>query len=243
MNIISLGSNCEMSYMIKRYISIIPNSQVYTHLFAWCNITLKGIIYFLKNPEKLNINNFRIIYKILNENCDDISRKLYYDFDELIDDIKIIPNISSIHIDIDLQCEDLYIWTHGIQIPFKNFNQTHYDEYVNNVTNKSIHIIDKTLCILKDNNVKLFCIKCLKDEYSLEEIIEVNSLLLNLSSNNYISIILEEDININNLILKNSCIICDPKLTGHHEAVYSYKYNTYYYYLQLFNLSKKMLNI
>ena len=102
---------------------------------------------------------------------------------------------------------------------------------------------------INDNNVKLFCIKCLKGEYSLDEIIELNGLLLNLSSNNYISIILEEDnnininININNLKLKNSCIISAPKLTGHHEAIDSDRYNTYDYYIQLFKNSKKMLNI
>jgi hypothetical protein len=245
MNIISLGSNCEMSDMVNRYISIIPNSQMYTHLFAWCNITLKGIIHFLKNPEKLNINNFIIVYRLFNANGNNISRKLYYDFDEFIDEIKIIPNISSIHIDIDYRCDDVYIWIHGIQIPFCNFNQTDYDQYVNNVKTKTNHIIYKTVCILNDNNVKLFCIKCLKSEYSLDEIIELNGLLLNLSSNNYISIILEEDnnININNLKLKNSCIISAPKLTGHHEAIYSDRYNTYDYYIQLFKNSKKMLNI
>jgi hypothetical protein len=248
MNIISLGSNCEMSMMTQGYIrDIIPNSLIYTHLFAWANIKINGINYFLKNPSQLNFSNFRTIYRLYAKNGNNISKNGtgYYDFNELLEDMKTIQNIESIHIDVDYTFEDTFFWTHGIQLSINQFNESNNSDYLNDVKNKTTHIIEKTLSILNNNDVKLFCIKCLKGEYSFEDIIELNSLLLNYSSNNYVSIIVEKDENINldNLNLTNTSIISASKLTGHHEAIYSDRYNTGIYYKQLFENAKKMLNI
>jgi hypothetical protein len=247
MNVISLGSNCEVSDMINKHLStIIPNVNTYSHLFAWSNITIKGINYFFKNPDLLNFNNFRCIYRFFDQDSVNISKNSgYYESNEFLEDIKITENISSIHIDVSYIFEDIYLWTHGIQIPISNFNENDIEKYLNDVKNKTNHIIKKTLDTMNDNNVKLFCIKCLKGEYSIQDIIELNTLLLNYSSNNYMTFIVEKDENIilKNLNLTNTGILVVPKLTGHHEAVHSHLYNTDIYYIELFKKTKQMLNM
>ena len=248
MQVISFGSNCEISLMLNRHISsIIPNSLIYSHLFAWANIKINGINHFLKNPTQLTFNNFKTIYRLFSKNGNNISKNegCYYHFNELLEDMKNIQNIDSIHIDVDYTFEDIYFWTHGIQVPINMFNQCKHNEYLNDVKNKISHLIDKTLSSLNNNEVKLFCIKCLKGEYLLQDIIALNNLLLNYSSNNYMSIILESDENINldNLNLSNTCIISTSKLTGHDHAMSSERYNTDIYYKELFENTKKMLNI
>jgi len=247
MNVISLGSNCEVSDMINKHLlTIIPNVKTYSHLFAWSNTTIKGINYFLKNPNLLDFNNFRYKYGIFNQQGTNVSKNgCYYEFNEFLEDIKITENISSIHIDVSCTLEDVHLWTHGIQIPISEFNENNIENYLNDVKNKTNHIIKKTLDIINDNNVKLFCIKCLKGEYSIQDIIELNTLLLNYSSNNYMTFIVEKDENIilNSLHLTNTGILVVPKLTGHHEAVHSHLYNTDIYYIELFKKTKQMLNM
>jgi hypothetical protein len=247
MNIISLGSNCEVSQMINKYSSsIIPNRIVYSHLFAWTNITIKGVNHFLKNPNLLDFNNFRYKYSIFNQQGTNVSKNsCYYEFNELVEDKKLIEDVSSIHIDVFCTFEDLHLWTHGIQIPISEFNENNIENYLNDVKNKTSHIIKKTSDIMNNNDVKLFCIKCLKDEYSIQDIIELNSLLLNYSSNNHMAFIVEKDENkiLDNLNLTNACIVEAPKLTAHNEAVCSDRYNTHIYYIELFKNAKQMLNM
>jgi hypothetical protein len=247
MNVISLGSNCEMSKMINdQLLNMIPNSKFYTHFFAWTNVTIKGVNHFFKNPSFLDFNNFRYIYRFFDQDGFNISKNSgYYEFNEFLEDKKFIENISSIHIDVSYTFEDIYLWTHGITMSIHDFNENNIENYLNDVKNKITHIIKKTLHIINDNNVKLFCIKCLKGEYSIQDIIELNSLILNYSSNNYIAFIVEKDENIilDNLNLTNTCIVEASKLTGHHEAIHSHLYNTDIYYIELLKKTKQMLNM
>ena len=194
----------------------------------------------------LDFNNFRYKYGIFNQQGTNVSKNWgYYEFNEFLEDKKITENISSIHIDVSYTFEDVELWTHGIQIPISEFNENNIENYLNDVKNKTNHIIKKTLDVINDNNVKLFCIKCLKEEYSIQDIIELNTLLLNYSSNNHMSFIVEKDENLilDNLKLTNTCIVEAPKLTGHHEAVHSHLYNTDIYYIELLKNAKQMLNM
>lgn len=246
MNIISLGSNCETSMMISNHaLAIIPNSILYTHLFAWSNITIKGVNHFFQNTNLLNFDNFRYVYRFFDNCVNNISKKLYYDLNECIQDAQNHQNISSIHIDIDYTFEEIYVWSHGIKIPFQDFNLTIIENCLSDLKNKTNHMIEKTLRIMNDNNVKVFCIKCLKEEYSIQDIIELNSLILKCSSNNYMSFIVEKDENIilDELKLTKTYILNVPKLTAHNEAIYSSRYNTDVYYIELFENTLKMLNI
>jgi len=126
-----------------------------------------------------------------------------------------------------------------------DFNKDKSEEYINTIHSKNNHLIEKFNNILKNQEPKLFCIKCLAGEYSIENIIDLNNSLLKYSPQNYLAIICEEDKNINldNLNLINTCIIVSPKLTGHNEAILSEKYNTEIYYKQLFEKAKMMMNI
>jgi hypothetical protein len=249
MNIISLGSNCEVSEMImKHLLNMLPNSKFYNHLFAWTSVPIKGINHFFKNPSFLDFNNFRYVYRIFNEQDGNINKKAdYCDFNELVEDIRLSEDTHSIHIDVSYSFEDIYTWTHGIVMSISDFNDNNnnIEKYLNDLKNKTTHIIKKTLDIMENDNVKLFCIKCLKGEYSIQDIIELNTLVLNCSSNNYLLFIVEKDENIilDNLNLTNTCIVEAPKLTGHHEAVYSDRYNTDIYYIELFKNAKQMLNM
>lgn len=249
MNVISLGSNCEVSHMFLVYLSsIIPNARIYSHLLAWSTIKINNIRHFLENPAKLSFDNFVVVYKLFsNGNTVNLSKNGhgYTDFNHLLEDMKDIPNIESIHIDVEYTFEDIYFWTHGTQVAINNFDQHKINDYLNDVKSKTTHLIDKTLSIKTDNDIKVFCIKCLKGNYSLQDIIDLNSLLLNYSANNYMSVIVEEDENINfdDLKLVNTCIVRAPKLTEDHEAVFTYRYNTDFYYRQLFEETKKMLNV
>jgi hypothetical protein len=246
MRIISLGSNCEMGKMINNHLlSMIPNSSLYSHLFAWSNIKIKGINFFLKNPNLLDFNNFKCKYKFLNSTGEAKTFMSYNELKIYLKENEIIEENCSIHLDIDYTFEDIYMWTHGIEINKSDFNENNIEEYLDELKNKSKHIIKKTLYIMDDNNIKLFCIKCLKGEYSIQDIIELNTLILKYSSNNYISFIVEKDENIilDNLNLTNTCILEVPKLTGHHEAIHSDRYNTDIYYIDLFEKVKIMLNV
>ena len=241
MNIISLGSNCDMSLMIQNHINnYIENTILYTHLFTWSAIKINNINYFLKNPDLLIDNNFRPIYRLIsNSNGYNFSRNKYgyYNLNDFLEDIQINSNVDLVHIDIDFKYEDINFWTHGIQCPIYEFNKDKNKDYINSVKNKKDHLVDKFLNILKNQQPALFCIKSLAGEYSLEDIIELNNLLLKYSSQNYIGIIVEEDenINLNNLNLKNTCIIVFPRLTNN-EGIYLY-------YQKLFEKAKIMMNL
>jgi len=247
MNIISLGSNCEMSSMINNQSkNYIENCNLYTYLFTWSNIKIDSINYILQNPEIINSTNFKPVYRIFDKNGN-ISKNYYgyYDVNELYQDIENISTIDNFHFDIDFKYEDIYFWLHGIHINFNDFNKNKYEEYINTINSKNNHLIEKFHNILQNQEPKLFCIKCLAGEYSIENIIDLNNSLLKYSPQNYLAIICEEDKNINldNLNLINTCIIVSPKLTGHNEAILSEKYNTEIYYKQLFEKAKMMMNI
>lgn len=248
MNVISLGSNCEMSMMINNHFhNYIDNYTLYTYLFTWSNIKFNSIDYIFKNPEIINPNNFTFIYRLFNKNSNNISKDCYgyYNRDELYEDLINIENIDNIHIDIDLKYENVYFWSHGIQINFNDFNKDKYEEYINTINSKNNHLIEKFHNIFQNKERKLFCIKCLAGEYSIENIIDLNRTLLQYCPQNYLAIIVEEDKNINldNLNLINTCIVTSPKLTGHHEAVFSERYNTEIYYKELFEKVKIMMNL
>jgi hypothetical protein len=244
MNIISLGSNCEMSLMINNQSkNYIENSILYTYLFTWSSIKIDSINYIFKNPEIINSTNFKTVYRIFNK-YGNISKNHYgyYDINELYQDLQNISNIDNFHFDIDFRYEDVFFWSHGIQVNFNDFSKDKCEEYNNTIHSKNNHLIEKFNNILQNQEPKLFCIKCLAGEYSIENIIDLNRTLLQYCPQNYLAIIVEEDKNINldNLNLINTCIIVAPKLTGHNEAILSEKYNTEIYYKQLFEKIKNL---
>jgi len=248
MNIVSLGSNCEVSMMIEGLSKCcIQNAQLYTHLFAWSKISIIDINYFLKNPEFLDINNFKPIYRLFHMNGDNISKDGlgYYDVTLLLEDLIIIPDIHTIHIDMYYDNDGVNSWSHGIIVSISEFDQKNIDTYLDCVRSKINHLIQKTLNIMSDDSKKLFCVKCLRNEYTLQDLMVLKQLLLQKSSNNYIAIIAEEDDNVNlyDLELSNMCVMRVPKLTGHHEAVYYDRYGTDFYYKQLFEYSQKLFDL
>ena len=245
MNIISLGSNCDMSLMIQNHINnYIENTILYTHLFTWSAIKINYINYFLKNPDLLIDNNFRPIYRLIsNSNGYNFSRNKYgyYNLNDFLEDIQINSNVDLVHIDIDFKYEDINFWTHGIQCPIYEFNKDKNKDYINSVKNKKDHLVDKFLNILKNQQPALFCIKSLAGEYSLEDIIELNNLLLKYSSQNYIGIIVEEDenINLNNLAINDKIFVYNLKIENNKKVLIDWR-NFDYNYNIVFNNIKKI---
>jgi hypothetical protein len=241
MNIISLGSNCDVSLMIQNHINnYIPNSILYNHLFTWSAIKINDINHFLRNLDLLIDSNFKQIYRLLrNFDGSNFSRNKigYYDLNEFLKDIENNSDADSVHIDIDFKYEDINFWTHGISMSINEFNKDKNEEYINCIKSKKDHLVDKFLNVLNNQEPKLFCIKCLAGEYSLQDIIDLNNLLLKYSAQNYIAIVVEEDKNIdlNNLNLKNTCIVISPRLTSHQGIDL--------YYEQLFEKARIILNL
>lgn len=244
MQILSLGSNCEVGKMIETYASIIPNSMLESTLFGWANIKIKDMNYLLKNPELLNDSTFKIVYRLMNGDRNNSRNGCgYYNLNELHDDISKISNIDSVHIDIESNHENIQMWTHGVIVSLHEFIQNDHTKYIHDVTSKLNYLIKKTSDMMYNTDRKVYVIKCLKNEYTLQDIIDFNNILLTYSSQNYMSIIVEEDstINLDNITLKNTTIVCAPKLTGHDEAIYSDRYNTFVYYHQLFEKTNRLL--
>lgn len=186
----------------------------------------------------LNDNNFKIVYRFIRNTdgynlcIDKYSTNDFEYFAQLVNIYSAQQNIENVdvHIDIEIKYDDddnsyfkyidkdclkydTAIWLHGITMNIKEFNKDKQLEYIDCVKNKQIHLSNKTYNIITNNdNSTLFVIRCLYQQYSLNEILELNNLLLNISSNNYLGIILEEDENINldELDLKNTCIVTYP---------------------------------
>jgi hypothetical protein len=56
MNIVSLGSDCTTSFMIKNADINPIESELYTHLFTWSAVKINHIIKILQNPDLLKDN-------------------------------------------------------------------------------------------------------------------------------------------------------------------------------------------
>jgi hypothetical protein len=95
----------------------------------------------------------------------------------------------------------------------KQFTNGKGNYFADTVKSKKDHFVKKFYDILENkDNPTLFCISCSISNYSLNEIIDLNKLLLNYSEKNYLAIIVEEDVNIklDDLELKNTCIVIYP---------------------------------
>ena len=105
------------------------------------------------------------------------------------------------------------------------------------------HLAKKSISLLNNNTdiIKIY-IKCLKNEYTLDSIINLSNLFTN-RPNIYIGIIYEcdKDINIENKNTNVVLVRCD-KLTGHLEAIFSELYNTKEKYFYLFETLDRLSN-
>jgi hypothetical protein len=239
MTVLSFGSNCEVGMMINRYY----NNNIYSNLFNWTNITLDNLILVLNNIECLyNNNNVEFIYRVLNNGANVYQSKN-------IEDIKNFninnPNNYSIHIDYEFffNKKNIY-WTHGIIMDineFINSNSNNLESYKSSILSKFNHLVENTIKILNNNTdiIKIY-IKCLKNEYTINDLKNLINLFIN-KSNIYIGIIYEseEEINIES---KNTLLIRSNKLTAHNEAIYDHLYNTQEKYFYLFENLDKISN-
>jgi hypothetical protein len=246
MKTFSLGSNCEMHLMIDNHVKkYIPEAIISSNIFGWANVKINLINDILKNPGVLTSQNFSRIYRLFSKTGSNISKGNwgYHDFSELLCAIKEKDGVESVHVDIYFSYEELNFWLHGIVIPINEFVKDNEEYYANTIKSKTEHLRENFLNALRSEEPQLFCIKCLKGEYSLQNIIDFNNLLLKYSSKNFMAIIAEESENISmkNLNLKNTSIVVAPKLTYHSEAVYSHLYNTEIYYKELFEKIKSIL--
>lgn len=233
LNILSLGSNCEVAMMINMLSinNVDISKHYYSHIFSYTNIKLNSIIKILENIEILDIEeNFKIIYRIFRNDTYVFS---FYNINEIINNNY---NYDSIHIDFEyLHENNVYFWSHGIVKNKNEFNINEINNYINNVNDKRRYLVQKFKNKIKTNNKTLFILKALKNEYVFEDFIKLNNLLIN-NDNKYLGIIYEiNDNEIFNLNLKNTIILPVDKLTGHDEAIYHERHNTKNKYLELFN--------
>ena len=233
--ILSLGSNCEVGMMINR-----KYNNIYSNLFNWTNITLDNLLLTLNNCEHLynNNDNYKIVYRLLSGTYNVYSSKNIDDFRKYYLDN---PNNYVVHIDYEFYIDNKYIfWSHGTVEEdinkFINCNLDSLENYKSIVFSKINHLIENTISVLNNNTdiIKVY-IKCLKNEYTLESLTNLENMPIFNRPNIYIGIICEYDENINiHIKNKNIFLVRCNKLTGHGEAIYSELYNTQEKYFYLF---------
>ena len=232
--ILSLGSNCEVGMMINR-----KYNNIYSNLFNWTNITLDNLILILNNLEPLyNNDNYKIVYRLFSGTYSVYSSKSIDDFRKYYLDN---PNNYVAHIDYDFYIDNKYIfWSHGIIEEdinkIINCNLDSLENYKSIIFSKINHLVENTISVLNNNTdiIKVY-IKCLKNEYTLESLTNLENMPIFNRPNIYIGIICECDENINiHIKNKNIFLVRCNKLTDHNEAIYSELYNTQEKYFYLF---------
>ena len=237
--ILSLGSNCEMSKMFEYNLNNINNVKIYKHLFSWSNISLKHLLILLENTDLFDIDtNYKSKFRFSQGHI--VNNVLeFYDYSEFFDDIDLLykscnsTQYKYIHLDTMYYLNnDFIFYLHVIvkELPFFDINDS-FNEY----KSKLNYLIKNSKLIFDKNNInkKIFCIKILKDEVVIDDIIKLHNLLINDNDNNFMKIILES--NDISLYLKNTDIVYTEQLTPHNEALSCKKYNTFPYYKKLFD--------